>query len=215
MDSRSFTAGCLAVLAALVVVAPVEAQIGTPPPVHAPIRSARRAANAASAHVEAEQRPTMSTASGKTAKSTRTPVVADATPPARRSPSAAGGKHVQVAGDAAPAGADSSEITIVREHFSYPDDGRRDPFVSLIASGELRPMITDLKLVAIIYDPAGRSVAVLRDLTTDDQYRVRVGSTLGRMRVAGIHPKSVTFTIEEFGYSRQAVLALEDDSTKQ
>lgn len=194
MRSRSFTAGLVTVLAALLVAPPAEAQIATPPPVHAPIRSARRAANAASAHVRAEQRPTMpSTENGKPA-ATHTSVVADADAPAR---------------------GDSAEITIIREHFTYPDNGRRDPFVSLIASGELRPMITDLRLAAVIYDPAGHSVAVLRDLTTQEQYRVRVGSTLGRMRVARIHPKSVTFTIEEFGYSRQAVLALDDDSTKQ
>jgi hypothetical protein len=32
------------------------------------------------------------------------------------------------------------------------------------------------------------------------------------MRVAQIHPKSVTFTIDEFGYSRQDVLTLGDST---
>ena len=100
-----------------------------------------------------------------------------------------------------------------REVFSYDGAGRRDPFLSLLSTGELRPAFNDLKLVAVAYDPTGRkSVAVMRDVSTKDQYRVNVGQTLGRMRVAQIHPKSVTFTIDEFGYSRQDVLTLGDST---
>ena len=101
----------------------------------------------------------------------------------------------------------------MRESFTYSADGRRDPFVSLLTSGELRPMLSDLKLVTVVYDPAGRSVAVLRDISTKEQYRVKSGQTLGRMRVAQIQPRSVTFTLEELGFSRQEVLAL-NDTTK-
>ena len=83
----------------------------------------------------------------------------------------------------------------------------------MLSTGELRPAFNDLKLVAVAYDPTGRkSVAVMRDVSTKDQYRVKVGQTLGRMRVAQIHPKSVTFTIDEFGYSRQDVLTLGDST---
>ena len=103
-----------------------------------------------------------------------------------------------------------AEIALMRESFTYSADGRRDPFVSLLTSGELRPMLSDLKLVTVIYDPTGRSVAVMRDLTTKEQYRVKVGQPLGRMRVAQIKPRSVTFTLEELGFSRQEVLALND-----
>ena len=105
-----------------------------------------------------------------------------------------------------------NEIALMRESFTYDADGRRDPFVSLIASGELRPMVSDLRLVVVIYDPAGRSVAILRDVSTKEQYRVKTGQTLGRMRVARIDLKSVTFTLEEFGYSRQETLALNDST---
>lgn len=104
----------------------------------------------------------------------------------------------------------AKEITLLRESFTYSAEGRRDPFVSLIANGELRPMISDLRLVTVIYAPQGRSVAIMRDVSTQEQYRVRAGQTLGRMRVARISPKSVTFTIEEYGFSRQEVLALND-----
>lgn len=97
-----------------------------------------------------------------------------------------------------------------REAFRYDRSGRRDPFVSLMAYGELRPLITELRVTSIAYDPAGGSVAVLRDLGTKEQYRVRVGESLGRMRVAKIGKREITFTIEEFGYSRQETLALAD-----
>jgi hypothetical protein len=117
---------------------------------------------------------------------------------------------------AAPLPADTgSKVLINREVFQYEGDGRRDPFVSLFASGDLRPLLTDLKLVAVAYDPRGQnSVAVLRDVTSKDQYRVRAGQTIGRMRVAAIQEKAVIFTIEEFGYSRQEILPFVVDSTK-
>ncbi len=103
---------------------------------------------------------------------------------------------------------------ISRESYSYQGTGRRDPFVSLMNNGELRPVFQDLKLVAVAFDPLGRnSVAVLRDVTSKEQYRVKVGQEIGRMRVAAIRQKSVTFGIEEFGYSRQETLSM-NDSTK-
>jgi len=112
---------------------------------------------------------------------------------------------------ASPAPAEAkTQISLVRETFNYTADGRRDPFMSLMKTGELRPAVSDLKLVTVIYDPAGRSVAILRDLTTKEQYRIKVGQTLGRMRVASIQPKSVTFTVIAIGTTFQEVLALND-----
>lgn len=104
-------------------------------------------------------------------------------------------------------------LRLSREVYRYGDGGRRDPFVSLMTDGELRPMISDLRLVAIAFAADGGSVAIMRDLTTNEQYRARVGQTLGRMRVARISPKQITFTIEEFGFSRQETLALGDSTS--
>jgi hypothetical protein len=119
---------------------------------------------------------------------------------------------------AVPASAPKSavpEVLINRETYAYPGTGRRDPFVSLMNTEELRPLLSDLKLVAVALDPTGRnSVAVLRDMSTKEQYRVKVGQEIGRMRVAAIHAKDVVFGIEEFGYSRQEMLAMVMDSTK-
>jgi hypothetical protein len=117
---------------------------------------------------------------------------------------------------AAPAADTAPRVLINREVFQYEGDGRRDPFVSLLNTSDLKPLLTDLKLVGVAYDPRGQnSVAVLRDVTSKDQYKVRVGQTIGRMRVAAIQPKAVIFTIEEFGYSRQELLPIAPpDSTK-
>lgn len=105
-----------------------------------------------------------------------------------------------------------------RETFLYDRGGRRDPFISLMSTSDLRPLISDLRLVAVAYDASGRnSVAVLHDISTKEkqQYRIRIGQSLGRMRVSGITPKGVTFTIEEFGYSRQETLALGDSNKER
>ena len=105
-------------------------------------------------------------------------------------------------------------VTFNREVFRYDAAGRRAPFVSLITSSEIRPLITDLRLTTVAYDATGSgSVAVLRDLGTKEQYRVKVGSTLGRMRVVRIDPKSVTFALEEFGYGRQETLSMGDSTS--
>ncbi len=107
-------------------------------------------------------------------------------------------------------------VLINREIYQYDGDGRRDPFVSLLTTSDLRPLLSDLKLVAVAFDPRGQnSVAVLRDPTSKTQYRVKVGQTIGRMRVAAIQEKAVIFTIEEFGYSRQELLPIQPpDSSK-
>jgi len=116
---------------------------------------------------------------------------------------------------AAPSGArplnHATDNAVTREVYSYGGAGRRDPFYSLILTDELRPLLSDLKLVGILYEPSGRrTVAVMRDLQTNTQYRVLNGQSLGRMRVTQIRPRAVLFTIEEFGLSRQDSLVWTD-----
>ncbi|HEY6089874.1 MAG TPA: hypothetical protein VD771_08790 [Gemmatimonadaceae bacterium] len=115
-----------------------------------------------------------------------------------------------------PSADTTNKVLIAREVYQYDGDGRRDPFVSLLTTSDLRPLLADLKLVAVAYDPRGtNSVAVLRDPTSKTQYKVKVGQTIGRMRVAAIQEKAVIFTIEEFGYSRQELLPMQPpDSSK-
>jgi hypothetical protein len=104
-----------------------------------------------------------------------------------------------------------SANSVTREVYSYGGVGRRDPFYSLILTDDLRPLLSDLRLVGILYEPSGsRTVAVMRDLQTNAQYRVQNGQSLGRMRVTQIRPRAVLFTIEEFGLSRQDSLVWTD-----
>ena len=66
---------------------------------------------------------------------------------------------VNAKGDKAP-----SEIVIARETYSYSSGGRRDPYKSLMSSADVRPLLSDLRLVAVAFDPVGNnSVAILRD----------------------------------------------------
>jgi hypothetical protein len=173
----------------------------SPPPIRQPKEAAQRAVTATNAHTTAM---TDTSAQGGATGAPR-PAPAD---------SVAAGIATQTAtGSTEP----RPEVrSFEREIFRYDRSGRRDPFVSLMASGDLRPVITDLRVIGILYDAAGRnSTAILRDLSTKEQYRVRMGQSLGRIRVARIDPKSVTFTIEEFGFSRQETLPLGDPNKER
>jgi len=104
---------------------------------------------------------------------------------------------------------DSGSISLAREVFAY-EGGGRDPFISLLRSGDVRPLIADLKLVTVVYDgvyPA-RSVAILRDVITSKRYRVKTGDIVGRLKITQIRPREVVFTVQEFGYERQQTLQL-------
>jgi hypothetical protein len=95
-----------------------------------------------------------------------------------------------------------------REVFRYAG-GARDPFQSLITSGGVGPLLSDLRLVSIAYDARyGNSVAVIRSAHDTHPMRLRRGDTIGQMRVIQIRQYEVVFQIEEFGFERQEVLAL-------
>jgi hypothetical protein len=122
-----------------------------------------------------------------------------------------------VAPAVAPAGAIESAAgsrlgaPVTRESYVFEGEGRRDPFYSLILTDDLRPLLADLRLVGILYEPSGhRTVAIMRDLQTNAQYRVSNGTTLGRLRVAQIRQRAVIFSIDEFGLSRQDSLVWSD-----
>jgi hypothetical protein len=101
-------------------------------------------------------------------------------------------------------------VTLQREAFAYTAGGRRDPFVSLMTSGELRPLLADLVLTGVIFDETGRrSIAMLVDASTGESYGVRAGETLGRMKVTKIGREDVTFAIDEFGLSRSETLTID------
>ncbi len=181
------------------------------PDINAPKRAAMKAADSTNARLAAQTGQAIPQRKGTTAPApTPKPSGPAAAQPAVKGTQSAG----QPAGAAAaPLPAGMQPVT--REVYAYEQDGRRDPFFSLILTEELRPLLSDLKLVGIVYDPSGRrSVGTMRDNQTNTVYRVTVGSTLGRMRVAQIKPRAVIFSIDEFGFNRLDSLFMAD-STKR
>ncbi len=107
------------------------------------------------------------------------------------------------------------QMSIMREVFTYSPGGRRDPMVSLMTTSDIRPLPTEVEVIAIIYDEEGpNSEAVLRNLTDKKKlYRLRLGQTLGRMKVAQITRREVIFTLDEFGFSRQIPFSVKPDTS--
>ena len=103
--------------------------------------------------------------------------------------------------------APAAQTDLMREVFSYRGSGR-DPFMSLLQSDDVRPLIEDLRISSIVYDPRypTASVAVLRDTIANQAYSVRVGDELGRLRVAEILPGEIVLIVTEFGSERQETL---------
>lgn len=189
-----------AAIVALLVALASSADAQSIPNINAPKQAAQRAADAANAQLSAQ---------------TGQAVPTRAAPSAPGPAPAAGAAATRTVGRAAarvPAVASAKILPqVTREVFTYEEAGRRDPFFSLILTEDLRPLLSDLKLVGILYDATQRrSVAIFRDLMTNAQYRVGTGMPLGRMRVAQIKRKAVIFTIDEFGLSRQDSLVLSD-----
>lgn len=150
----------------------------------------------------------------ETGQQVPTPAPARPAPATPQNPSVASAPAIQQGAERAPAPAAKPALDtstdVMRETFDYTRDARRDPFVSLMTTSDLRPTLSDLRLTGILYDLSGRRpVAILRDIA-GGQWRVTTGMTLGRMRVAQIKPKTIIFTIEEFGFNRQDSLVLGD-----
>jgi len=100
-------------------------------------------------------------------------------------------------------------LALAREVFTYRGSGR-DPFRSLLRSGDVRPMPQDLRVVGITFDPRypQRSVAVMNDMSTAKRYTVRPGDVIGRIRIVEIRMTEVIAVVQEFGVDRQVVLPL-------
>jgi hypothetical protein len=204
---------------------PATAQI-TPPNIRKPIDAAKNAAGKMSQQIQASQN------TGAPAKSGPLPAeaarAADQTKaaqpkaaPVQKAVDARAAGKADIAARPAPDSAKrgiasqagtKGKVTFYREEFSYSAEGRRDPFISLMATGEVRPMLSDLALIGVIFDPAGqRSVAVLIDATTGETYRVKTGQTIGRMKLQRIGQRDVTLQVDEFGFSRQETLPLDQN----
>ena len=203
--------------------AAVPASAQMPPAITKPIEAAKRQANKTSNQINAEQKA----GNDQGSKAAAMPAPASQSAPQKGAPVATPDAKAVAAAQAAAkaaAAADSAQkrgsvtqngskgsVTFYRETFTYESDGRRDPFLSLMATGELRPMISDLTLVGIIYDESGRnSVAILVDASAAGQsYRKKVGDVLGRMKITKISERDITLSVDEFGFARQETLLID------
>jgi hypothetical protein len=211
---------------ALLAAASVHASAQMPPSISNPINAAKKQATKTSNQINNEQK----VGNDQGAKAASMPAPQPATQKAAPSAPNVAAKQGAASKQAAPAtktaapAADTAQkrgsvtqngaktsVTFYREAFTYESDGRRDPFVSLMASGELRPMLSDLTLVGIIYDESGRnSVAIMVDASAGGQtYRRKVGDVLGRMKITKISEKDITLNVDEFGFSRQETLLID------
>jgi len=167
--------------------------------------AAKSAVAATNAHIEAEQNVDQQKPAAK-------PAASKAAAPKAAAPKTVERPITKL--DIAGVDTAGTPPVILRESYAFAKDGRRDPFVSLLTTNELRPTMSDLRLTGIVFaEGEGRSIATLRDIATNASYRVFTGSTLGRMRVSSIRTKTIVFTIDEFGTTRQDSLVL-GDSTK-
>ena len=203
---------------ALLAAAAIPASAQMPPSIKGPIDAAKRQANKTSAQINNEQK-----VGNDAGKAAQMPAAAAQSPaqgaPRKGAPTKEAAPATKVAAPADAAqnrgsvtqNGSKGSVTFYRETFSYPDEHRRDPFLSLMASGELRPMVTDLTLVGVIYDETGRnSVAILVDASAGGQtYRKKVGDVLGRMKVTKISENSITLSVDEFGFARQETLLID------
>lgn len=100
------------------------------------------------------------------------------------------------------------KLSFDREVFSYPGDGRRDPFKPLSGTDALGPLYEDLTLKSIIYsrDPA-LSIAMVTD-GTKKMYRVRRGDVIGNARVAEIQQRLVRWQVQSYGMIREEIMPL-------
>jgi len=167
--------------------------------------AAKSAVAATNAHIEAEQNVDQQKPAAK-------PAASKAAAPKAAAPKTVERPITKL--DIAGVDTAGTPPVILRESYAFAKEGRRDPFVSLLTTNELRPTMSDLRLTGIVFaEGEGRSIATLRDIATNASYRVFTGSTLGRMRVSSIRTKTIVFTIDEFGTTRQDSLVL-GDSTK-
>ena len=115
-----------------------------------------------------------------------------------------------------------TELVFEREVFHYPSFQRRNPFRALVA-GEGGPRFEQLRLMGVIHDadPAS-SVAVLGtsavsisedgqtvSVTEGKSWYLKVGQSIGNVRIIEIRQDQVLVEVEEFGLTEQKIMQLE------
>jgi hypothetical protein len=116
-----------------------------------------------------------------------------------------------------------TELVFEREVFAYPSFERRNPFRALVAGDQGGPRFEQIRLMGILFsnDPAlsvaviGTStVSISEDATTvqvqpGDAWYLKVGQTIGNIRIVEIRREQVVVEVEEFGLTEQKIMQLQ------
>ena len=101
------------------------------------------------------------------------------------------------------------KLAFDREVFTYPAEGRRDPYKPLVGGpGSGGPLFADITLRGIIYSADARRSVALVQVGSKRTFRLRSGDVIGNARVLEIEPQRVRFAVENFGTIRTETLEL-------
>ncbi len=117
----------------------------------------------------------------------------------------------------------ATELVFEREVFIYPTFQRRNPFRPLSGGTQGGPRFEQLRLVGVIYsDEPSASVAVIGTSTVEysedastvtvqpgQSWYLKVGQSVGNIRVVEIHREQVVVEVEEFGLTEQKIMQLQ------
>ena len=98
------------------------------------------------------------------------------------------------------------KLVFDREVFTYPAQGRRDPFVPLQGTDAMGPLFEDLSLRTIAWSPNPQKSIVLIHDASKKSYLKRLGDVIGNSRIIGIEKDRVRFAVQSYGILREEVL---------
>lgn len=116
-----------------------------------------------------------------------------------------------------------TELVFEREVFTYPTFQRRNPFLPLTAGNQGGPRFEQLRLMGIIYSEIpSESVAIIGTSTVNMSedgatvtvldglsWYLKVGQSLGNLRIVDVRPDQVVVEVEEFGLTEQKIMQLQ------
>lgn len=116
-----------------------------------------------------------------------------------------------------------TELVFEREVFSYPTFPRRNPFRPLSGGNQGGPRFDQLRLMGIIYsgNPAestamlGTSTVTVSDdgtqvtVSEGQSWSLKVGQSIGNIRLVEIRRDQVVVEVEEFGLTEQKTMQLQ------
>ena len=117
----------------------------------------------------------------------------------------------------------ATELVFEREVFGYPSFERRNPFRPLTSGDQGGPRFELLRVVGIIFsERASESVAVLGTSTVEYSedaatvtvqpgvsWYLKVGQSVGNIRIVEIRREQVVVEVAEFGQTEQKIMQLQ------